>query len=146
MPWLDNPADSPTSHLGEVFILASIMLHISPIGNLFSGRFQRFRNAVIPYGLYSSLCTLHLICSQGHRPSMGDRKEFTIPPLRLRRNTRYRLLVRLCRARTFTSQDAPSFAWRSNNVLISPAKHANTATDKTVSEKRSVTDPFDSAR
>lgn len=56
----------------------------------------------LPYGLYNSLCTLHLLCS-------GE-----FHPLRHRCNTRYGWLVRPCPTGTCTLQDVPSFAWHTN--------------------------------
>ena len=66
----------------------------------------------IPYGLYNSLCTLHLFCSSGCE-CIAD-KYFTNPRLRHKRNTRYRGLAKPYLTGTYTLQDASSFAWRTN--------------------------------
>jgi hypothetical protein len=67
-----------------------------------NGAVSSFREYGFPCGLCGSLCMLQLSCSA----------------LRLRNNcnTRYEWLVRPYSAGTFTLQETPSFAWRTNGL------------------------------
>jgi hypothetical protein len=65
-----------------------------------------FREYGLPYGLRGSRCTLQLFRS-------------TIFCLLHNYNTRFGWLVRPCPARTFTLQEMPSFAWRTNGSRFS---------------------------
>jgi hypothetical protein len=65
-----------------------------------TGAVSSFRECGLPCGLRGALCTLHLC-----------RSAFS---LRHRCPTRYGWLVRPCPVGTFTLQETPSFAWRTN--------------------------------
>src|SRR4029450_6079130 len=65
-----------------------------------NGAVSSFRECGLPYGLRGALCTLHLCRSAFY--------------LLHRCNTRYGWLVRPYPVRTFTLQETPSFAWRTN--------------------------------
>ncbi len=80
-------------------------LNPSAIGTARFEAISTFRKCGFPYGLHNSLYTLHLFCS------------LEFHQLRHKCNTRYGWLVKPFPAGTFTLQDAPSFAWRTNAVL-----------------------------
>ena len=89
--------------LTDDLVLPSVC--VTTLGNrnkLISERYQHFREHGLPYGLHDSLCTLHLFCSSRNAK------------LRHRRNTRYGWVANPYPTGTYTLQDAPSFAWRSN--------------------------------
>ena len=72
---------------------------------IYFGAISTLRECDLPYGLHDSLCTLHLLCSPDFHP------------LRHKRNTRYGWLAKPFPTGTYTLQDAPSFAWRSNVAI-----------------------------
>src|SRR5215813_7810868 len=69
---------------------------------LFYEAVSSFGECGLPCGLRGSLCTLHLCRSALHLRFLHSC------------NTRYEWLVRPYSAGTFTPQEAPSFAWRTN--------------------------------
>ena len=114
MPRLENPADSPHPHHCGCFTWASSTLQLSPIGTSFIfGAMPALQDHGNPCGLRTSLCTLHLFCSQRGMCCMHWKTHY--PLLRHRRNTRYGWVVRPYPTGTFTLQGAPSFAWRTND-------------------------------
>ena len=66
MPRLDNSADSPQPYLCGCFAWTSTALQASSVRTLFIiEAIPALQEHAIPYGLYNSLCTLHLSCSHG---------------------------------------------------------------------------------
>ena len=124
MPRLKNPADSPHPHLSGCFAWTSSALQLSSVGtNLIFEAIPALQDHGNPYGLYISLCTLHLYCSFDCL-ALPNWKVSAIHKLRHRRNTRYPLLVKLYGTGTFTLQGAPSFAWRSNVEAVRRKRNA----------------------
>jgi len=103
-----TPADPRKAHQFASSVLASGPLKPSPSAlewiappTQITGLSQDFRKCGLPCGLCRSLCTLQL-----------SRSGFSF--LLNNCNTRYEWLVRPYSAGTFTLQETPSFAWRTN--------------------------------
>ena len=63
MPRLNNSADSPQSNHCDCFAWTSMALQTSSIRPNIYRSYTSTSGTRIPYGLYDSLCTLHLSCS-----------------------------------------------------------------------------------
>lgn len=63
MPRLDNSADSPQSNHYDCFAWTSMALQTSSVRPNIYRSDTSTSGTRIPYGLYDSLCTLHLSCS-----------------------------------------------------------------------------------
>ena len=63
MPRLNNSADSPQSHHYDCFAWTSMALQTSSVRPNIYRSDTSTSGTRIPYGLYDSLCTLHLFCS-----------------------------------------------------------------------------------
>ncbi len=63
MPRLDNSADSPQSNHVDCFAWTSMALQTSSVRPNIYRSDTSTSGTRIPYGLYDSLCTLHLSCS-----------------------------------------------------------------------------------
>ncbi len=88
--------------------------HVNTIAiciNRYVGAVSSFRECGLPCGLRGSLCTLQLCCSALHLYLLHSC------------NTRYEWLAKPYSAGTFTLQEAPSFAWRTNGLRYAPSGH-----------------------
>ena len=65
MPRLENSADSPQSHHCDCFAWTSMALQTSSVRSNIYRSDTSTSGTRPPYGLYDSLCTLHLSCSSG---------------------------------------------------------------------------------
>ena len=63
MPRLNNSADSPQSNHYDCFAWTSMALQTSSVRSNIYRSDTSTSGTRIPYGLYDSLCTLHLSCS-----------------------------------------------------------------------------------
>ena len=63
MPRLENSADSPQSNHCDCFAWTSMALQTSSVRSNIYRSDTSTSGTRIPYGLYDSLCTLHLSCS-----------------------------------------------------------------------------------
>ena len=99
-----TPADPREPGHGDSSVWASSALKLSPSALAANGAVSSFRECGLPYGLRDSLCTL--------QPCRSVRLHLLHSC-----NTQYEWLARPYSAGTFTLQEAPSFAWRTNSAL-----------------------------
>ena len=104
---VDPDSPSQTSPLRSVCIGFCRVKSIADCITLAHGAVSSFGECGLPCGLRGSLCTLQLFRSALHRCFLHSC------------NTRYEWLVRPSSAGTFTLQEAPSFAWRTNDLPLS---------------------------
>jgi hypothetical protein len=114
MPRFKNSADSPQPCHNGCFAWTSTALQASSVRIYFRSD-TNTSGTRIPYGLYNSLSTLHIVCSSDCVLTLES-----ISNLRLRatRKTRYGWSTKPYPTGTFTQQDAPSFACRTNAFVI----------------------------
>ena len=111
MPRLDNSADSPQPchivlRFNGCFAWTSMALQTSSVRLCLSERYQHFRNTQFPMA-YIILCVRFTYLVRWKKIQ-----------LRHRRNTRYGWVANPYPTGTCTLQDASSFAWRTNALLI----------------------------
>ena len=85
---------------------------------LFYEAVSSFGECGLPCGLRGSLCTLQLFRSALHQCFLHSC------------NTRYEWLVRPSSAGTFTLQEAPSFAWRTNAMRLSRGEKSEPSVER----------------
>lgn len=111
--WLPGGAtlSRSSSRLNDSFVLASVLLTTPPSAFTPLTRLKSFGVVHHPSCLGHSLCTLHLSCSHGlrHKPPVTFRQ---------RRNTRHGWVASPYPTGTFTRQETPSFAWRTNKKTL----------------------------
>ena len=110
MPRFDNSADSPHPCHNGCFAWTSTALQASSV-RMYYRSDTNTSGTRIPYGLYNSLSTLRISCSSD---CVLTQESISNLRLRVTRKTRYGWPTMPYPTGTFTQQDAPSFACRTN--------------------------------